>query len=205
MTARATWAPKGNDYDLVGRFKALEALGARDISVLPVLGDSTWDEKRVAKAYMNLADYYKGKMPSSSFLIRGVLNKLEKKGSVPVENKGNFCLQRKWSVLPNGTFLLCHRDIDIPEWHIGNIYSGKVSKKAIAIFERAGRFSEFKKRRKQCQKCPARSICPGVGFCPADNQKYTGDVLIPPQSYCIHLRGFMAGMLYWLKLNKSRT
>lgn len=204
MTARATWAPAGNDYDLVGRFKALEKLGARDISVLPVLGDQTWEEDRVAQAYIELADYYKGADPPS-WTIKGVLNRLQNKGYKFKNNKGNLCLQHKWSVLPDGTLLLCHRDVDIPEWRIGNIYSDSINKVALSIFKRAGEFYKFKKTRSECKQCIAKDICPGIGFCPADNQKYTGDVLIPPKSYCIHLRGFMRGILYWINLRKKKN
>ena len=45
VTARVTWTPE--DYDLVGRFAALEALGAHSIQVCRTSSWRRWDEQRV--------------------------------------------------------------------------------------------------------------------------------------------------------------
>jgi len=202
ITTRGTWSPEGNDYDLVGRFKALTALGASSIAIVPVMGDPSWDEKRTAQAYMELADYYKGETPPSKFIIQA-LYRLAMKNLPPL---GNMCNvgHHAWSVLPDGTLLICHNGVEIPDWRLGNINSKKVNKKAIATAERVDKFYEFRDKRPECVNCPARNLCMGVGYCAAENLRYGGNVINPPKSYCIHLRGFATGMKYWLKLRKKR-
>jgi sulfatase maturation enzyme AslB (radical SAM superfamily) len=74
ITARGTWAP--SDYDLVGRFTSLEAIGAQSIQIVPVVGSPHWNEAEVAGAYMALADYYGGGDCPSRF-IKQALERLE--------------------------------------------------------------------------------------------------------------------------------
>ena len=68
VTARATWTP--DDCDLVGRFRALEALGARSIQVVPDIEVGvTWDEKRVEQAYLELGEHYGWKRTPVALLM----------------------------------------------------------------------------------------------------------------------------------------
>lgn len=195
IAARVTWSPEGGDYDLVGRFRALEALGAKHISVVPALGANGWDEARVAQAYMELADYYAGALPPSTMLLRP-LRRLESGDTRPT---GNLCRvgYAMWGVLPDGTLLLCHNGIDLPQWRLGSIYSREASEEAVAISRAMDGFSTD---RPECSECCARNICMGCGCCAAEFLRLTGSVTTPPESYCAHLRGMATGLKYWLSL-----
>lgn len=195
ITARGTWAPNNGDYDLVGRFRALEDIGATSIQMVPALGVPGWDEARVAKAYMGLADYYEGGDCPSRF-IKQALTRLE---SGNTKYRGNMCNTGKfsWTVLPNGDLCICHNGIEIDDWYVGNIYDDKVNERALEISKRVDRFSID---RPECLGCHAKALCMGVGWCASENLRHGGDVIRPPEAYCIHLRGFATGMRYWLSL-----
>ena len=195
ITARGTWAPNNGDYDLVGRFRALEEIGATSIQIVPALGAPGWDEARVAKAYMELADYYEGGDCPSRF-IKQALKRLE---SGDTRSQGNKCNAGKfaWGVTPTGDLHICHNEVEMDDWRVGNIYSRDVNMRALELSKR---IDEFSIDRPECLTCSARSLCMGVGFCACENLRHTGDVIKPPKSYCIHLRGFATGMKYWLSL-----
>lgn len=198
ITARGTW--DGGDYDLLGRFKALEAIGAKSIQIVPAIGLQCWDEAKVARAYMELADYYKGGDCPSRF-IKQALVRLE---SGSTKYQGNKCGAGKfaWGVDPVGNLYLCHNEIEMDEWRIGSIYSDDVNERAIAL---SSRVDEFRPNMPECLGCHARNLCMGVGFCACENLRHTGDVIIPPEGYCKHLRGFATGMQYWLSLRQKKT
>lgn len=193
ITARGTW--DGSDYDLLGRFKALEAIGAKSIQIVPAIGLQCWDEAKVARAYMELADYYEGGDCPSRF-IKQALVRLESGDTRP---RGNMCNTGKhaWCVDPIGNLYLCHNGLEIPDWRVGSIYSDEVNERALALSERVDTFSIDNP---ECQGCHARNLCMGVGWCASENLRYGGDVIKPPTGYCVHLRGFATGMRYWLSL-----
>ena len=200
ITARGTWAPNNGDYDLVGRFRALEEIGATSIQIVPALGAPGWDERQVAKAYMELADYYSGGNCPSRF-IRQALTRLE---SGKQNYQGNKCNAGKfaWGVDPVGNLHLCHNEVEMDEWRVGYVYSMDVNESAIALSKRIDRFSID---RPECLSCHARNLCMGVGFCACENLRHTGDVIVPTEGYCKHLRGFTTGMQYWLSLRQTKT
>lgn len=196
LTARGTWRP--DDYDLVGRYKALEALGAKSIQIAPDTSQP-WDEAKVAEAYMALAEHYHGG-PSPSRWINDALGRLE---AGDIRNRGNTCNAGRysWTVLPDGTLTLCHGGIELPEWKIGSIYDGVTNESAFLITQR---IDGWNRDLPECADCHAKAFCMGIGFCPSDHIIYgTGDVNRPPSGYCAHLRGFITGMKYWLSLRQK--
>jgi uncharacterized protein len=196
ITARGTW--DGSDYDLLGRFKALEAIGAGSIQIVPAIGLQCWDEAKVARAYMGLADYYKGGDCPSRF-IKQALVRLESGDS---RYQGNKCGMGKhaWGVTPTGDLCLCHNEIEMDDWRIGSIYDSSVNEHAILLSDRV---DKFRPNMPECKRCHARVLCMGVGWCAAENLRYGGDVIKPPTGYCVHLRGFATGMRYWLSLRHT--
>lgn len=196
ITARGTWVP--DDYDLVGRYRALEETGVKSITIIPDLYNPHWNEEKVAQAYCKLADYYKGGIPPTK-LISQALDRLSS-GNFKSENMCKTGYY-SWGMLPNGDLMLCHNGVDTPTWRIGNIFDlmGEVPEEAIEVSKKADNFAP---NFPQCQDCPARRLCMGIGWCAKLNFDTTGDPITPPESYCIHLRGFATGMRYWLSLRQ---
>ncbi len=198
ITARGTW--DGSDCDLVGRFKALEELGAPSIQIVPAIGSPHWDEALVAKAYMALADYYEGGDCPSRFITQA----MERVESGDARNQGNKCRAGKysWGVDPVGNLNLCHNEVDMEAWRVGSIYRDDVNMDAIALSDRIDMFSID---RQECLDCRAHNLCMGVGWCACENLRHMGDVIVPPKGYCIHLRGFATGIRYWLSLRQHES
>lgn len=199
MTARGTWSPRGepDDYDLVGRFRALEALGARSVAMIPDVGALAWDEASVARAYRALADYYGGGKSLSS-AVNDYAARLERGETRP---RGNCCNTGKfgWAVDPYGGLFTCHQGIHWPAtWQVGSLHNGcEVNPAALAISRRVDTWQV-------CSDCRASMLCMGLGGCAAEFYRHTGDVLKPPPGYCAHLRGMATGLRYWLSLRKDK-
>lgn len=196
VTARGTWYPE--DYDLVKKYKALEELGAKSISFVPVITEE-WDEAKVAEAYRNLGEYYNfGKSPSR--FIEQMLSRIQ---SGPTSHPGNGCGTGffSWAISPDGRLSLCQGFEEHSIGTIGSIYYGitntdpfeKISK---AIDEFHTEKNPYPKE--QCKTCHAYNYCQGVGFCGSENFHGTGQVNVPPDGYCNHLRGMVTALKYWL-------
>lgn len=203
VTARGTWTP--DDYDLVSRFRALEELGARSITFIPVITDPRWDEARVAEAYAKLADYYDGgKSPCR--LIERMIGDIQKGRDGPPPNGcgvGYF----SWAVTVDGRLSLCHAFEEHEEGTIGSIYKGITNLKP---FEKISRMvDEFHTERDpypkpECRTCHAYNFCQGPGFCAEEIWEATGKPNVPPPGYCAHLRGMVTGLRYWAGLRQRK-
>lgn len=188
ITARATWTP--DDYDLVGRFRALEELGASSIQVVPDVSRE-WDEDKVAQAYAELGDDYRHRMPPSKYIqdvIRGILHP---------RKPGDGCRTgyHAWAVSPDGELSLCQQFAG--RLTIGDVWHGITNAGPFVITELAEIACERGIFRHECSGCIAYMHCPGVGWCAGMNMRATGHPAIPPVGYCQHLRGMVRGCQEW--------
>lgn len=202
VTARGTWVP--DDYDLVSRFKALEELGAKSIAIIPAVDDDRWDEEKVAKAYMDLADYYDGG-PSPMRLIEDLIRDiLSGRDSPP----GNGCGTGYgvWSVTVDGRLAICQAYEEHEYGIIGSIYEGITNPKALEISRIVDSFhtKDNPYPKEACKTCHAYNFCMGTGFCGEINHEATGRPDVPPDGYCKHLRGMVTGAKYWASLRLKK-
>jgi len=199
MTARGTWTP--DDYDLVGRFKALEELGAKRITIIPAINYKDWDEQRVANAYMELAEYYESRdIEPPCHLLRGALDSIGKQGSWHHDkcHLGAYA----WGLLPNGDLMLCHNGSDLSKWIIGNIFSDEINEDNLKWGQRTHLFHD--EVAAKCSDCSAQNICMGIGWCAAENYRANKDIFKPSIGYCNFMRGFASGLVYWLNLRTKK-
>lgn len=203
ITARGTWTP--DDYDLVSRFKALEALGAKSITFIPVITDPRWDEAKVAQAYAELAGYYEGGR-SPCRLIEQLIEKICRGGD---DHPDNGCKvgYYSWTVTVDGRLALCHAFEEHREGVIGSIYEGITN---LEPFEKISRpVDDFHSIRDpypkpECRMCHAYRYCMGPGFCAEEIWEATGRPSTPPPGYCAHLRGMVTGLRYWAGLRQRK-
>ena len=188
VTARATWTP--DDYDLAGRFRALEALGARSIQVVPdIEAGVEWDEARVEQAYLELGEHYAwGRTPSRCVdeMVEAIAT-----GKVKPGYPCNFG-RGYWAVMPEGELRACQRGE-----RIGSIYEGVTD--AAPLYESALCSALVNGReplKPECSDCVAFGRCPGVGYCSAAN-RVAGNPAIPTEAHCQHLRGMVRACTVW--------
>lgn len=194
VTARATWTP--DDYDLIGRFKALEELGANSIQIIPdIEADVEWDEAKVEQAYLELGEHYSWKRtPSRS--INEMVDAIRKDKSKPGYpcNAGFGC----WAVMPDGELRTCQRGDKI-----GDIYEGITD--AEPLYESGLAKTVVDSRallKPECSDCVALQRCPGVGYCSAANREL-GNSAIPTDAHCQHLRGMVRACQVWAQYNQE--
>ena len=196
MTARGSWYP--DDYDLVSRFKALEDLGAKSITFIPVVEAPGWDEAKVAQAYIELADYYNGG-PSPSKMIEDMIQRIEQGPQSP---PGNGCGTGffSWALSPDGKLSLCQGYEEMEIGTIGSIYEGITNENAFEISRIVDDFHTERDPypKEECKTCPAYNYCQGTGYCSSNFYLANGTFHVPPDGYCIHLRGQLTGLKYWL-------
>ena len=123
MTARGTWYP--TDYDLVSRFRALEALGAKSITFIPCT-DANFDQEETARAYKDLADYYQGGKPPSRLIEKTL--KLIASGKDNSKHNGCGIGKGAWCVNPDGRLSLCQNIVEDDNGTIG-VYTGVTNRK----------------------------------------------------------------------------
>lgn len=197
VTARGTWMP--DDYDLVSRYKALEELGARSIVFIPSI-EADWDEEKVARAYIELADYYKGGKSPSNMIEEAIQRIIQGADSPPGNgcNTGRFA----WAVSVDGKLTLCQAYEEHDYGVIGSIYEGITNLKAFEITWAVDDFHTLRNPypKEQCRTCHAYNHCMGAGFCAEINHEATGNPAVPPDGYCNHLRGMVTGLKYWASL-----
>lgn len=190
VTARATWAP--DDYDLVGRFAALEALGVRSIQVVPnVECDVEWDEQRVEQAYLELGEHYGWRRTPSGFVDRLVdaITQGRPKPGYPCNFGHGY-----WVVMPDGELRACQRGE-----RIGSIYEGVTD--VTPLYESALCAQLVNSRqplRPGCPGCVAFPHCPGVGYCSGANRG-SGSPAVPTEAHCQHLRGMVRACTEWAR------
>lgn len=196
VTARATWTP--DDYDLLGRFEALEALGVRSIQVVPDIEVGVeWDEQRVEQAYLELGEHYAWRRTPSRYindLVDAIAQGKPKPGN-PC-NFGRGC----WAVMPDGELRACQRGE-----RIGSIYEGITD--AAPLYESAlcGQIVNSRAPLKaECSDCVAFGRCPGVGYCSAANRA-AGNPAIPTEAHCQHLRGMVRACQVWAERRPAPT
>lgn len=196
VTARATWTP--DNYDLVGRFKALEALGARSIQVVPDIEVGVeWDEHHVEQAYLELGEHYGwGRTPSRfvNEMVSAIADGKPKPG-YPC-NFGRGC----WTVMPDGELRACQRGE-----RIGDIYEGVTD--AVPLYEStlcAQLVNSRQPLKPECSECVAFGRCPGVGYCSAAN-RVAGNAAIPTEAHCQHLRGMVRACQVWAERRPAPT
>ena len=203
ITARGTWA--GLDYDLVGRFKALEELGFPSIQMVPDIA-GPFERDLVKEAYLELGEYYAWGATPSKFvneMVRRLMNE------DTVQQEGNRCGTGKgiWAVSPDGTLSLCQLYEESPVGKIGDIWNGITNEMPFtAISERVNTFhtpiNPYPKP--ECEGCTAYKHCQGVGWCAGINRQVTGDELIAPDGYCEHLIGMVEACRVWADKQKER-
>ena len=200
VTARGTWYP--TDYDLVSRFRALEALGAKSITFIPCT-DANFDQEETARAYKDLADYYQGGKPPSRLIEKTL--KLIASGKDNSKHNGCGIGKGAWCVSPDGRLSLCQSIVEDDNGTIGNIYTGVTNPKAFNISRQLDLFhsDEYMEKHPKCKACIALKICQGIGFCGVLNKLYTGSYDVPSEGYCNHLRGLYKAALYWLSLRQK--
>lgn len=188
VTARATWTP--DDYDLVGRFAALEALGVKSIQVVPDIELGVeWDERRVEQAYVELGEHYAWRRTPSRYindLVDAIAQGRPKPG-----NPCNFG-RGTWTVMPDGELRACQRGE-----HIGSIYEGITNGAPLYESQLCGQLVDSRQPLKpECHTCDAYNHCPGVGYCCAANREH-GNSAIPTEAHCQHLRGMVRACREW--------
>lgn len=212
LTARASWhcGSNGEDYDLVGRFRALEELGARSIAVVPVT-DAPFDERRVEQAYLELGEHYQWGRTPSRYVNEMLERMLRGEENVPQAGDGCGVGTQYWALLPDGRLSLCQEYAEKPEGIIGSIYEGITNPLPfLAISDRVHQFhtavNPYPKEteRYACRRCHAYRHCMGVGWCAGWHRQVTGDEIVPPDGYCAHLRGFVSAMRQWAEEHKRR-
>jgi len=196
VTARATWT--SDDYDLAGRFRALEALGVRSIQVVPdIEAGVEWDEQRVEQAYLELGEHYGwGRTPSRFVdeMVSAIADGKPKPG-YPC-NFGRGC----WAVMPDGELRACQRGE-----RIGDIYEGVTD--AAPLYEStlcAQLVNSSQPLKPECSECVAFGRCPGVGYCSAAN-RVAGNAAIPTKAHCKHLRGMVRACQVWAERRPAPT
>ncbi len=188
VTARVTWTP--SDYDLVGRFRALEALGARSIQVVPDIELGVeWDEQRVEQAYLELGEHYKWRLTPSRFvnsMVDSIASDKPKPG-YPCNAGHGY-----WTVMPDGELRTCQRGE-----RIGSIYEGITDTAPLYESELCAQIVNSRQPLKpECSDCVAFGQCPGVGYCSAANRG-CGNSAVPTEAHCQHLRGMVRACTVW--------
>jgi len=188
VTARATWTP--DDYDLVGRFAALEALGVKSIQVVPDIELGVeWDERRVEQAYVELGEHYAWRRTPSRY-INDLVDAIAQ-GKPKPGNPCNFG-RGTWTVMPDGELRACQRGE-----HIGSIYEGITNEAPLYESQLCGQLVDSRQPLKpECHTCDAYNHCPGVGYCCAANRG-AGNAAIPTEAHCQHLRGMVRACKVW--------
>ncbi len=196
VTARATWT--SDDYDLAGRFRALEALGVRSIQVVPdIEAGVEWDEQRVEQADLELGEHYGwGRTPSRFVdeMVSAIADGKPKPG-YPC-NFGRGC----WTVMPDGELRACQRGE-----RIGDIYEGVTD--AAPLYEStlcAQLVNSSQPLKPECSECVAFGRCPGVGYCSAAN-RVACNAAIPTKAHCKHLRGMVRACQVWAERRPAPT
>ncbi len=197
ITARGTWT--GHDYDLVGRFEALDkGLGFPSIQIVPdVVGP--FKREKVKQAYLELGEYYNWGTTPSRFVNEMVQKLVNEELSI---QEGNMCGvgNSTWAVLPDGTLTLCQLYTEDKIGVIGNIWDGITNEMPfMAISDRVDTFhtdiNPYPLER--CKTCTAYKHCQGVGWCAGINRLSTGDELVAPRGYCEHLVGMVDACRLW--------
>lgn len=188
VTARVTWTPE--DYDLVGRFTALEALGARSIQVVPDIEHGVeWDEHRVERAYLELGEHYAwGRTPSRYIndLVDAIAHGKPKPGYPCNAGRGY------WAVMPDGELRTCQRGE-----RIGSIYEGVTCEAPLYESQLCGQIVNSRQPLKLgCHSCDGFGHCPGVGYCIAAGRE-AGSPAVPTDGHCQHLRGMVRACREW--------
>lgn len=194
VTARVTWTP--DNYDLLGRFIALEKIGARSIQVVPDVDHGVeWDEDKVQDAYLEVGKYYNWRRTPSRYINEMVqsIAQDKRKPGYPC-NFGHA----SWAVMPDGELRACQRGEVI-----GNIYDGITD--VLPLYESRLCAEVVNSRlpmKQECSECVAFSRCPGVGYCSGANRE-CGNSAIPTGGHCQHLRGMVKACQEWANHIKS--
>lgn len=190
VTARVTWTP--DDYDLVGRFVALEALGVRSIQAVPdIEAGVEWDERRIGQAYLELGEHYGWQRTPSRFvnsLVEAIAQGKPKPGYPCNAGRGY------WAVMPDGELRVCQRGE-----RIGSIYEGITDETPLYESQLCGKVINSRQPLKpECHTCDAFGHCPGVGYCIAAGRE-AGNPAIPTDGHCQHLRGMVRACQEWAR------
>ncbi len=196
LTARATWTP--DDYDLAGRFRAFEALGAQSIQVVPdVEGGVVWDETRVERAYLELGETYEWRGTPSRYvneMLAAIAGGAPKPGDPCNSGRGY------WAVMPDGTLRTCQRGRTI-----GDIWRGVTDPRPLIESTLVSAIVNSGMRIKsECTDCVAFPRCPGPGFCAAANREALGNPAVPTEAHCAHLRGMVRACGAWAERQRDR-
>ena len=201
ITARGTWT--GLDYDLVGRFKALDELGFPSIQFVPDVA-GPFERDLVKEAYLELVNTNGG---TPSKFVNEMVQRLMDEENAPQE--GNKCGTGKgiWAVSPDGTLSLCQLYEETPVGKIGDIWNGITNEMPFtAISERVNTFhtsiNPFPKS--ECEGCTAYKHCQGGGWCAGINRQVNGDELVAPDGYCEHLIGMVEALRVWAEKQGER-
>lgn len=188
VTARVTLAP--DDYDLVGRFKFFDSIGAKSVQVVPSIEkDVTWEEDRFKEAYLGLGEYYNWQYTPSRF-INDLLERISKNKPKP-GYPCNFGVGL-WTVMPDGTLHACQRGEKI-----GTIYDGITDISPLYESKLCAKIVNSRQPlKKECLDCIAFNYCPGVGYC-SDANRLCGNPAIPTDAHCQHLRGMVGACKVW--------
>lgn len=203
VTARGTWP--GRDYDLVGRFKALEELGFTSIQFVPdVTGN--FERVRVKRAYLELGEHYRWGATPSKFINEMVQKLIDEESS---RQEGNLCRTGRgiWTVSPDGSLSLCQLYEESAIGKIGDIWNGITNEMPFAaISERVNTFHTTVNPypKSECEGCTAYKHCQGVGWCAGINRQATGDELVAPGGYCEHLIGMVEACRIWAERQRGR-
>ena len=203
ITARGTWA--GLDYDLVGRFKALEELGFPSIQFVPDV-TGPFERDLVKEAYLELGEYYAWGAPPSKFINEMVQRLMDEENA---KQEGNKCGTGRgiWAVSPDGSLSLCQLYEESAVGKIGDIWNGITNEMPFtAISERVNTYhtniNPYPKP--ECEGCTAYKHCQGVGWCAGINRQVNGDELVAPDWYCEHLIGMVEALRVWAEKQGER-
>lgn len=203
VTARGTWS--GHDYDLVGRFVELEALGFPSIQLVPDV-TGPFEREKVKEAYLELGQYYAWGGTPSKF-VNEMVNRLMAEESAKQE--GNKCGTGRgiWAVSPDGSLSLCQLYEESTVGKIGDLWNGITNAMPfLAISERVNTYhtdiNPYPKP--ECKGCTAYKHCQGVGWCAGINRQVSGDELVAPDGYCEHLIGMVEALRIWADRQKGR-
>ncbi len=203
ITARGTWA--GLDYDLVGRFKALEELGFPSIQFVPDV-TGPFERDLVKEAYLELGEYYAWGAPPSKFINEMVQRLMDEENA---KQEGNKCGTGRgiWAVSPDGSLSLCQLYEESAVGKIGDIWNGITNEMPFtAISERVNTYhtniNPYPKP--ECEGCTAYKHCQGVGWCAGINRQVNGDELVAPDGYCEHLIGMVEALRVWAEKQGER-
>ncbi len=200
---RGTFTAKNLDFSKDVLF--LADSGFDSISLEPVVTDipdlaiTKQDLSRVCDEYDTLCDKYleyEAKGKGFNFF------------HFNVDLEGGPCLSKRvsacgagneyFSVVPNGDIYPCHQFAGDPDFHMGNVYEGKLDEAIRAKFKKSCLFT-----RKKCENCFAKFIC--SGGCSANNYHFNGDIDEPYDITCEMMKKRTENAMHILAERKRRN